>query len=246
MAPLAWLPPMAGLVLLSFVTAVVVLLAFKWTANQPALAAAKQAMHASIFEMRLFNDDLILLFRAQGDVIRHSLTYLRLSLAPTLWLIVPLAALTLHMEFFFGYTGLATGNAALLKVGLANPGADVSAALHAPAAIAVETPAVVLPSAHEDAWRIRPRQSGTYELRLHVGGTEIVKTLLVSDSIARRSPVRPDSTLTAQLLSPSEPPLPAAAGVTSIALDYPPRDVRVAGWNIGWVGVYLVLTLAFA
>jgi hypothetical protein len=70
---------------------VAVLLAFKWTADQPALAAAKQAMHAAIFEMRLFNDDLVLLFRAQGEVVRHSLTYLRLSLAPTLWLIVPWA-----------------------------------------------------------------------------------------------------------------------------------------------------------
>ena len=83
MAPLAWLPPMAGLVLLSLATAVAVLLAFKWTADQPALAAAKQAMQAAIFEMRLFNDDLVLLFRAQGEVVRHSLTYLRLSLAPT-------------------------------------------------------------------------------------------------------------------------------------------------------------------
>ena len=85
------MPPMAGLVLLSLATAVAVLLAFKWTADQPALAAAKQAMQAAIFEMRLFNDDLVLLFRAQGEVLRHSLTYLRLSLAPTLWLIVPMA-----------------------------------------------------------------------------------------------------------------------------------------------------------
>jgi len=35
-------------------------------------------------------------------------------------------------------------------------------------------------------------------------------------------------------------------GLTSIAIDYPSREYRVAGWNIGWVGVYLALTLAFA
>ena len=132
MAPLAWMPAMAGLVLLSLVTAVAVLLAFKWTADQPALAAAKQAMQAAIFEMRLFNDDLVLLFRAQGEVVRHSLTYLRLSLAPTLWLIVPMAVLMLHMEFHFGYAGLAAGEAALVKVRLADSGASASATLQRP------------------------------------------------------------------------------------------------------------------
>jgi hypothetical protein len=244
--PLAWMSPVAGLAVLSLLTAVAVLLAFKWTANQPALAAAKQAMQASIFEMRLFNDDLVLLFRAQADVVRHSLTYLRLSLTPTLWLIVPLTLLMLHMEFHFGYTGLAAGSTALVKVRLAAPGATASAALQAPDAIVIETPAVVLPSEREVVWRIRPRQTGSYELRVTMGGTEIVKTLLVSDIIARRSPVRPDGALTAQLLYPSESPLPSDAGVTSIVLEYPTRDVRVAGWNVGWVGVYLVLTLAFA
>ena len=246
MAPLAWLPPMAGLVLLSLVTAVAVLLAFKWAADQPALAAAKQAMEAAIFEMRLFNDDLVLLFRAQGEVVRRSLTYLRLSFAPTLWLIVPLALLMLHMEFHFGYTGLTVGDATLVKVTFAGAGSHLSATLEAPEAIGVETPAVILPSAHEIAWRIRPRQSGAYELKVRMGSTEIGKTLLVSESIGRRSPVRADASLTSQLLNPSEPPVPDDAGLTSIAIDYPARDVSVAGWNIGWVGVYLVLTLVFA
>lgn len=246
MAPLAWMPPVAGLVLLSLVTAVAVLLAYKWTADQPALTAAKQAMQAAIFEMRLFNDDLVLLFRAQGDVLRHSLTYLRLSFAPTLWLIVPLAVLMLHMEFHFGYSGLATGDAALVKVRLADSDASASATLAAPDAIEVETPAVVLPSEREIAWRIRPRKAGSYELRIRMGDTELGKSLLVSDTVGRRSPVRPDASLTSQLLNPSEPPVESGGRVTAITVSYPERAYTVAGWNIGWSGVYLALTLAFA
>ena len=69
MGPLERLPPMAGLGLLSLGTAVAVLLAFKWTADQPALVASKRAMQAAIFEMRLFNDDLAALLRAQGEVL---------------------------------------------------------------------------------------------------------------------------------------------------------------------------------
>jgi hypothetical protein len=250
MAPLDPLSPLAGLAVLSLCTAVAVLLAFKWTADQPALVACKRAMQAAIFEMRLFNDDLLAMLRAQGEVLRHTLRYLRLSLAPTLWLFVPMLALLLHMECHFGYTGLNTGEAALVKVRLAADAGRTATALpvslEAPDAVGVETPGVSLPSEREIVWRIRPRASGSYQLRVDVGGTLLSKTLLVSDAVARRSPVRPGTGLVNQLRYPSESPLPDDMGLASITIAYPQRDFLVAGWNIGWSGVYLALTLAFA
>ena len=242
--PLDRLSPMAGLAVLSLVTAVAVLLAFKWASDQPALVAAKRAMQAAIFEMRLFNDDLAALLRAQGEVFRHTLRYLRLSLAPTLWLIVPMLALLLHMEFHFGYAGLTTGEPALVK--LRFDGAALPASLEAPEAVGVETPGIVLPSEREIVWRIRPHAAGAYDLRVRLGGTVLGKTLLVSDAVARRSPVRPDTDLLNQLLYPSEPPLPSDMNLSAITIAYPERGFAVAGWNIHWSGVYLALTLVFA
>ena len=249
--PLHRLGPLAGLTVLSIVTAIGVLLAFKWTADQPALLAAKRAMQAAIFEMRLFNDDLAALLTAQAEVFRHTLTYLRLSLAPTLWLIVPMLALLVHMEFRFGYTGLTIGEATLVKARFAadsgTPGkALLPASLEAPDGIDVETPGVLLPSEREIAWRIRPRAAGSFDLRLHMGGTVLTKTLLVSDAVARRSPVRPDTGLVNQLVHPSEPPLPGSTGLAAITIGYPERPFTVAGWDIGWAGVYLALTLGLA
>ena len=170
MGPLDRLPPMAGLSLLSLGTAVAVLLAFKWTADQRALVASKRAMQAALFEMRLFNDDLAALLRAQGEVLRHTLTYLRLSLAPTLWLMVPMAgADAAHgvPVWLHGADGW-RGGAGQGSVGrsrrrrrdrLAGGGRRRE----------VETPAVLLPSEREIAWRIRPRAAGSYELRVHLG-----------------------------------------------------------------------------
>lgn len=260
LSPLDRLSPMAGLLVLSLVTAVVVLMAFKWTADQPALVATQRAIQASIFEMRLFNDDLAALLRAQGEVLRHTVSYVRLSLAPTLWLILPILMLMLQMEFYFGYTGLTAGRAALVKVevgaaartpGMAAiadawPNGAVSATLEAPDAVHVETPAVFLPSEREIVWRIRPRQPGAYELRVHVGEAVLSKALLVSDAVARRSPVRPGGGFVAQLLNPSEPPLPGSTGLGAIAIGYPERVFRIAGWDVGWSSLYLGFTLAFA
>jgi hypothetical protein len=247
MGPLDRLAPLAGLTLLSLATAVAVLVAFKWTADQRALVASKRAMQAALFEMRLFNDDLAALLRAQGEVLRHTLTYLRLSLAPTLWLLVPVAALMLHMEFRFGYTGLTAGEAALIKVRLADSASvRADALLEAPDAVKVETPAVLLPSEREIAWRIRPRATGSYDLLVHRGSTVLTKTVVVSDVVTRRSPVRPARGFVNQLLYPSETPLPDGSGLTAITIAYPERPFFVAGWDIGWSGVYLALTLVFA
>ena len=81
---------------------------------------------------------------------------------------------------------------------------------------------------------------------MDAGGALSTKTLEVSDRVARRSPVRPGSHFIEQLLNPSEPPLPDAAGLADITVEYPDRPFTVAGWNIGWSGVYLLLTLVFA
>jgi len=244
LAPFDRLPAVLGLAILALGTAIAVLLVFKWTSDQPSLTAAKRAIQAAIFEMRLFNDDLVLLFRAQGGVLRHTATYLRHSFAPTLWLLVPMMALLLHMEFRFGYSGLTVGHTALLKARLTTAAAPVT--LEAPAGIDVETDAVHFPSQREVVWRIRPRSPGSYELRVDAGGARSTKTVEVSDRVARRSPVRPGSHFIEQLLNPSEPPLPDATGLADITVEYPDRPFTVAGWNIGWSGVYLLLTLVFA
>jgi uncharacterized membrane protein (DUF106 family) len=246
LGPIDRFPPMWGLVVLSLLTAIAVLYVFKWTANQAALVRSKRAMQAGIFEMRLFNDDLVALFRAQGEVLRHTLAYLRFSFVPTLWLIVPMALLMLHMEYHFGYAGLGVGQAALVTVRLSDPSLASAARLEAPTGVTVETPAVVFPSSKEIVWRIRPSAEGTYRLLVHVARGTAPKTLLVSDRVGRRSPLRPSDGFLDQVLNPSEPPVTELPGVEAIALEYPERPMLVLGWNVGWSGIYLALTLAFA
>jgi uncharacterized membrane protein (DUF106 family) len=256
LGPLRTVPAVGGLAVLALVTAVAVLVSFKRTADAEAIARTKRAMQASLFEMRLFNDDPAALFRAQADVWHQSVRYLRLSLVPTLWVIVPMLLLMVHMHSYFGYAGLAVGRPALLTVRPAisaapaggsgwSPAGLAAMTLEAPPAIRIETPAVVLPSAGEIVWRIRPLETGAFALRVRTGDAVLEKTLVVSDEVGRRSPLRPDASLLAQVLHPSEPPLPPASGIGAIAIGYPERAFPLAGWDIGWIGVYFILTVAF-
>jgi uncharacterized membrane protein (DUF106 family) len=261
--PFRQLPPIVGLVVVSLATAILMLLIFKRTSNQTRLAAVKRQIHAAIFEIRLFNDDLRAIFRAQGEILRHNLIYLRLSLVPMLWMMVPLLLVIAQLQFHYGYSGLGVGDSVLLKVqvreGVALSGSGAQDAVHAsltnqgspatldaPAEIEVQTPAVWFPATREVIWRIAPRAAGRFEVQLRVGRETFTKTVQVSGDVVRRSPVRLDPAFLNQLLYPAEAPLPGDAAVTSISLAYPERDIPVLGFELHWLIVYFALSMIFA
>jgi uncharacterized membrane protein (DUF106 family) len=263
LAPFRALPPIVGLIVVSLATAVAMLLIFRRTSDQKRLAAVKRQIHAAIFEIRLFNDDMRAIFRAQGEILRHNLTYLRLSLVPMLWMIVPLVLVIAQLQFHYGYGGLAPGEPVLLKAQVregAGPGSGSASAvahastsdrqeiavLEAPPAIEAQTPAVWIPATREVIWRIAPRAPGEYELRLRIGNETFTKSVRVSEEVVRRSPVRLEAGFLNQLLYPAEAALPAAAAVSSISLAYPERDIPVLGWGIHWMIVYFALSMVFA
>jgi len=250
--PFRELPAIVSLGALSLVTAVVLLLVFRATSDQARIAAVKRQIHACFYEMRLYNDDLRAILRAQADLLRHNLSYLRLSLVPLLWVIVPLTLVLYQLEFAYGYTGLRPGESTVFKVLLA-PGATLatgnakpSARLEAPEGLKVETPAVWIPSRGELSWRLGAVSEGTYAATVHLADRSFTKSVEVSTRVTRRAPLRPQATFLEQLEHPAEAPLPADGPVAAIMLAYPTTDVSLFGWLMPWWAAFLILSLVFA
>ena len=241
--PLSALPPLAGLAVVSLATAIVMLLVVRRTSNQRAVDDVKRRIHAALFEIRLFNDDLRAIFRAQREMLRSNLTYLRLSLVPMLWMIVPFVFVLAQLQCHYGYDGLETGHPVLLT---AHMRSIDTASLEVPPGIRADTGAVWFPALKDVIWRITPERMGDYELRVHVGAQTFTKTLHVSSSVARRSPARLEAGLVNGVLYPAEAPLAHDAPIASIAVPYPERELDVFGWRLNWMVVFFVLSIAFA
>jgi uncharacterized membrane protein (DUF106 family) len=255
--PFQELPPLVGLIPISLLTAIGMLLVFKATSDQQQLAVVKRRIHACLFEIRLFNDDLRAILRAQRDILRHNLTYLRLSLVPMLWIIVPLFLAVAQLQFHYAYGGLEPGQTALVKVELKSGGENrpeeataeggkPAVTLEAPPGLSVETPPVWIPSLREMVWRIRAERPGDYALSVRVDEETDTKAVRVSDEVVRRSPVRVEPRFLRQLIYPAEAPLPASSRIRSIALTYGDRDVDILGWGVHWLVVFFVLSIVFA
>jgi uncharacterized membrane protein (DUF106 family) len=254
LSPFSGLPPIVGLLVVSLLTAVAMLLIFKKTSNQDAIAAVKRRIHANLFEIRLFNDDLRAILRAQAEILRHNLTYLRLSAVPMLWTIPPLVLVIAQLQFHYGYRGLDIGSSAILKVELRDGGNDASweeaprpaLGIEAPSGIRVETPGLWIPLLREMDWRISGEAKGHYTVEVRLDGQSHSKTVRVSDGVVLRSPSRLERGFLNQLIYPAEDPLPNDGPIKSIAVTYPEESVSIFGWPIHWMIVYFVLAIVFA
>ena len=250
--PFRGMPPIVGLTVISLVVSVGVLIAFGRLSDQAALAQVKRRIHAGVYEIRLFKDDLPTIFSAQLGILRETWTYFKLSMVPMLWTIVPIVIVVIHLQFQYGYEPLDPGESALLRVELseeaaasvdATRGADVS--LEAPAGVRVETPLVWVPTQREAGWRIAAETPGEYELVVRIGEERVTKSVRVAGTTELRSPVRPSGFL-GQIAWPAEAPLPRGSQVEAIRLDYVDGEVDMFGWGTHWMIAFFILTMVFA
>jgi uncharacterized membrane protein (DUF106 family) len=246
--PFREMSPMVGIAIVSMVTAIGLLLVFKYTSNQVALEAVKRRIHACLFEIRLFNDDLRFMFRSQGAALRHTASYMRYSFTPMLWTLPPLVLIIAQLQFHYGYEGFAPGDSTTLHVILkesvipaGKPAIDVAA----PAGIQVFDPPVWVPSQREMAWRVDVSALGDHELVISMGGVSVTKAVTASHIITRRSPYRVAGIID-QLIYPAEPPLPADSPFERITVHYTDATVNLLGWNTHWMIAFFILSIAFA
>jgi len=245
LTPFRDLPPILTLALLALVTSIGMLVVFKATSNQEKLAAVKRLMHAGIYEIRLFRDDARTIGRAQLDILKHSLRYMGHSLPPMLWMLIPLFLIVAQLQFRFGYTGLEPGDQAIVKARLAEGAAVRALSLEPTAGVAVDAPMLWIPSSGEANWRIRVLAPGKHSVRITADGEPLEKIVDATEGVVRRSPVRASSAFLEQLIYPAEPPLPRAASLRSITVEYPALRVSMLGWEMHWLLAFLIFTLIF-
>jgi len=252
LGPVAGLPAMVGLSLAALACSIGMLWIFKRTSNQDALAEIKNQIHAGLFEIRLFNDDLPAIFRAQAGILKANAKYLWHSLPPMLWIIVPIFFVVAQMQFHYGYEGLEPGDSALLTVRfqeeaeLAKSEEKPAVTLDVPDGLAVETDAVWAPVLRELTWRIGAEKPGDYLAMIGLDGAKIDKTVRVNDRLVRLSPTKVAKGILDQLIFPAEDPVVGADSIESIDVSYADREISFFGWHTHWLVAFFAMTIVFA
>ncbi len=248
MAAFVWIHPLAGIVSVSALTAILVLIIYKYLSNQNAIQTTKARIKADFLAIMLYKDSIRVLFSSAASIVWANLKYIKLNLVPLLFMILPVCIIMANLEYWHGYRPLSPGEKALVKVKL-DPSVDLQKTdihLKVPAGIKKDAKPLRIISEHEIDWRIEAQDQGEYLLRLKVGSQEVTKSVVAGDDTKRLSVMRHRGGFWESFLYSGESAVPSASLVESISVTYPSSLLDVLGWEMHWITFYFILTLILA
>ncbi|MBC7348403.1 MAG: hypothetical protein H5U05_00350 [Candidatus Aminicenantes bacterium] len=241
----SWNPWLAMLVI-SLLTALLLLLVYKKTSNQAGIKQVKNLIKASLLEIRLYQSDFRTQLGSQKQLVAANLRYLLYNLQPLLVMILPIFLLLAQLNLWFGYRAVRPGETFLLKVRFitAVDMERVNLELETPPGLTVETPPVRIIDLREASWRLRLEKPVSQPLVIQVNGERYQKEIAGSSRrLSRISTVRVRRNLWQELLYPGEKPLPGDSLLSRIELTYPEQRLELLGLGFHWLVAYFLLSI---
>ena len=245
--PVALVPGWLSLTVISAVLGILLLLIFKYTSRQQAIARVRNGIKADLLAVKLFKESLSVTFRLQAGVFAGSFKLLAHSIVPMLVMVLPVSLILAQLGMWYQARPLRLDDQpVLVKLTLnGNSQALQQVRLEAlPAAEITAGPARVL-SKNEVYWKIKPLRAGYHTLRFHVGGRAVDKQLAIGEGFMRISPVRPGPAPADMFLYPLEKPFAPDSPVHAISIEYPARASRIYGTD-WWIAYFLVVSIISA
>ena len=244
--PFRSVDPMWPLLIVSFLTGILMLWMFGKLSDQDAVRTVRDKIRGNLIGVRLFGDDLAVLFRLQGRILWQTAVYLRYAFVPMLILFLPVGLILTQLNLRFASRPLEVGETAVVQVAVDDPVyVRDPLALESPdGGVAIETPPVRVPALSEVSWRIRAARPGDHVLRVRVGDETVEKTLRVGSPWGATSTLRTGRGFFESLLYPGEAPIPRGK-VRAIEVAYPDLDLSAFGFSVNWLLFFFIASIVF-
>ncbi len=235
--------PLLSVVLVSVVTGLVMVVVFRYTSDQKAIRSAKDKLKAHLLAVRLFQDQLPVVLRSYGRILRGTATYLRLAFRPLLFVIIPITVLIVQLDHYLGLVPFHVGEAFLIATQVSNANTLDELSLQLPPGLVTTAPPVHVPANNQVVWRVVAEKDGRYDIDIGVSGQTFSKNIAVSSGIERLSPLRLRGRFWERLFVSAEPAMPESSPLESIAVNYSGRSIHFAWLDWNWIWLFFVLSL---
>ena len=240
--------PLAIVVVVSLVVGLLMVVLFGYTSDQKAIGIAKDQLKAHLLAVRLYRDQIPVVMGSYGKILRGTGRYLKLAFKPLLYVIIPITLLMVQIDRYLGQTPLPANAPFLLTVHLPTQTTASDAlndiALELPPEITMTAPPVHIPAGNEIVWRLAGSRDGKYEVKVAAAGQSAAKAVCVGSDLARISTVRLRGRFWERMFTSAEPALPENSPIDSISINYPDRNIEVAGYGMNWIWLFFILSMA--
>jgi hypothetical protein len=243
MPPISVNAPLLLVLAISVVIGFLMVVVFRYTSDQKAIGRAKDQLKAHLLAVRLYPDQLPVVMRAYGRILRGTGTYLRLAFTPLLIAILPITFLIVQLDRYFGWLPLRPAQTFLVEARVQDANALNDIGLQLPSELVSSAPAVHVPRDNEIVWRVVAGRAGKYDIQIAAGSQAVSKQVVVSPGLARVSPVRLKDNFWERIFTSGEPALAENSSIQSIAVTYSPRVIGFAWMEWNWIALFFVVSL---
>lgn len=237
--------PIWPLLAVSLVAGVLMLWIFGKVSNQDRIRTVRDQIRGNLIGVRLFGDDVGVLFRLLGRILRYTGTYLVHAFVPMLIMMVPVLLILIQLALRFDHDPLAPGQRTVVTAKVRGGAPLGSVQLVATEGLEIETPPVRAQAIDEVAWRIRAESPGVHTLRLVLDGEELEKQIVVGEGWRKVSIRRTGDSWLDVLLHPGEAAIPSSRRLAFVAVEHDKSVVRVLGFELHWLLIFFVASIAF-
>lgn len=252
-AALSWMGPGAALWVLSAALGVLMMVIWRFTSNQRAIADVRRRISADLLATKLFKDNLAVTFRSQRRILWQAVRLLGYSIKPMAIMMVPFVLVMVQIGLRYERRP-APMERALRVTATVKPGRPFMSR-----EVQAEATRIVLPPGlrHNPQDPCRAEMLGTVDWRLTAvaPGTHVVELgsaehpirvpLVFGDGFERISSVT-GGAWHERLLYSAEPSIPEASVIGAVRVDYPRRRTPMLGFDVHWLVSLFVLSIVFA
>ena len=234
--PLMHLPGWLSCAVISGLTALLILIIYKYTSNQTAIKKIRNRIKANLLAMKLYKDSLPVTLNAQWQLFKAGVALLLNSLIPLAVMMIPMVMILAQLQSWYGYLPLNPGENAVVTVQLDSDESLDSVKIASISGAHIVTGPVRIQTLNQAAWTIQADEEGIGMITFEVNGQQFNKSLTIGkDQYVQVSPLRPGSQISNALLYPTEKPFKTDAAVQSVKISYPQRT-----WDAGITNSWLI------
>jgi uncharacterized membrane protein (DUF106 family) len=241
--------PIWGVLIISAITGVLMLFIYKATSDQAGIKQSKNRVKGHFLAIRLYRDDISVMFDTMKNIILSNLAYMRKSLRPMLFLSVPIGVILVQLGSRYEFRPFEVGETIVLSLQLDDTVEDVDFSkieIELPDGLELDMHPVRIADLREINWRLIAKKSGTFQLRFRFQGSEATKTVQVVDSLVPVASARAQNDLSVSLMNPHEATLGEGEFASMISVGYPKRQFEVMGTETHWLVAFFVFSLIAA
>ncbi len=262
LVPLEWMGQEIALIVISGVFGVLALLAFKYISYQKGIRAAKDKIKGHMIAIRIYQDDLVIVFKSILKVLGRNAQYLGLNFGPFLPLAIPFVLVAAQMVVRYSFTPIPVMSTEEIARSLPGDGTELRVefspdqkaaasglSIHLPEGLQAASPLVRNATEGLAFQEIVATRPGVYDIDLRLAdGSSFTKQIVAGDEAEPLMQPERVKSFFASWLWPAEDRFAADDPIARVSFAYPESDL---GWlplsgPIGVLVAFVVASMAFA